>query len=106
GGRVHEHRVRCEQRREHDDVAQEEDPEAEAGDDPLGSRAAFDEVLRTSVREGDLPGIDGNVHAAPPPGGARAKRTSSSDGISVSSFSRNAKKRVAANAPSRPKAAI
>ena len=40
-GRVHEHRVGGKQRREHHDVAQQEDPEAIGNDDPLWGGAGF-----------------------------------------------------------------
>ena len=48
-GRIHQHRVGREERGEHDDVAEQEDPEAVANDDALGQQSAL-AVLRCGCR--------------------------------------------------------
>src|SRR6267154_4086964 len=104
-GRVSEHRVGGKDRRKHHDVAQQEDPEAVANDDPLGSGTGFT-CTRPRLVTNLIINCDSDVHTAISAWFACSKRAICSAGISISSSSRNAKASMVRKMPIAPAPAI
>ena len=113
-GRVRQHRIAREERREHDDVAEQEDPEAVADDDPLRRGAAGAMLRPVPGRRADaaIGCCVVAVSSASPRAGrqrrsrgaraarlARSIRATSSAGMMSSSWSRQAKTTKVAKAP-------
>src|SRR5215468_10581759 len=99
---MNQHRVSREQRREHDDVAEQEDPEAVSDDNALGRWAAV-------LRSGPQPAAAGDdcrdAHRATSARCALSNCASFSAGISASSWSRQAKTNIVMKAPIAPSVA-
>src|SRR5450631_2344543 len=105
GGRMREQHVSGKERREHDDVAQEEDPEAVANHDPLCGGTGF-----AGTRPRLVPNLvikcNSDVHTAISTWCACSNRAICSAGISISSSSRNAKASMVRKTPVAPTPAI
>src|ERR1700722_1405268 len=101
---VHEYRVARKERGEHDDVAQQEDPEAVSDHNPLWERPRFTCAWKRRLR--DAIDCDGDVHAAAPACWARSNSAICSAGTSNSVRPRDAKMSSGTNAPKSPKPAI
>src|SRR6516165_11617120 len=102
--RFYKHGITRKQRREHHDVAQQEDPEPEAGNDPLGCRTRLTYVQQLAFA--DRIHLNCDVHGDTSTVCARSNRPTSSAGISTSSFVRNMKASNVTAAPRTPKPAI
>src|SRR5215469_10138856 len=102
--RFYEHGITRKQRREHHDVAQQEDPEPKAGNDPLGCGTRLTDIKQFALA--DCIHLNCNVHGDTSTGCARSNRPTSSAGISTSSFVRNMKASNVTAAPRTPKPAI
>src|SRR5882757_6702036 len=100
-----EHRVSSKDCRKHHDVAQQEDPEAVANHDPLGSGTGLT-CTRPRLVTNLIINRDSDVHTAISAWFACSKRAICSAEISISSSSRNAKASIVRNIPIAPAAAI
>src|SRR5262245_59866567 len=103
-GGFHKHGITRKQRREHHDVAQEEDPEPEAGDVSLGCGTCLADAQQFALA--DCIHLNCDVHGDTSTGCAQSNRPTSSAGISTSSLVRNMKASNVAAAPRTPKPAI
>src|SRR5262249_41839703 len=99
-----EHGIARKQRREHHDVAQQEDPEPKAGDDALGCGTRLTDIKQFALA--DRIHLNCNAHCDTSTGCSRSNRPTSSAGISTSSFVRNMKASNVTAAPRSPKPAI
>src|SRR6266478_4686239 len=106
GGRVIEHRVSGEERREHDDIAQEEYPEAVANHDPLGRRTGLAGIRPRFVTDLTLVNCNSDIHTAISAWFACSNRAICSAEISISSSLRNAKASMVRKIPIAPAPAI
>src|SRR5215475_7845189 len=99
-----EHGIARKQRREHHDVAQQEDPEPKARYNALGCGTRLTDIKQFALA--DCIHLDCNVHGDTSTGCARSNRPTSSAGISTSSFVRNMKASNVTAVPRSPKPAI
>src|SRR5262245_3520910 len=99
-----EHGIARKQRREHHDVAQQEDPEPKARYNALGCGTRLTDIKQFALA--DRIHLNCDVHAYTSTGCARSNRPTSSAGISTSSFVRNMKASNVTAAPRSPKPAI
>src|SRR5882757_4818032 len=105
GGRVREHRVSGEERREHDDIAREEYPEAVSHHDPLGSGTGL-AGTRSRLVPNLIINCNSDIHTAISAWFACSNRAICSAGISISSSSRNAKASMVRKMPIAPRPTI
>src|SRR5258705_91916 len=105
GGRVREHPVSGEERREHDDIAQEEYPEAVSHHDPLGSGTGL-AGTRSRLVPNLIINCNSDIHTAISAWFACSNRATCSAEISISSSSRNAKASMVRKMPIPPAPAI
>src|ERR1700734_1500683 len=102
---MYQHRIGRKQRREHHDVAEEEDPEAVRDNDPFRSGTGF--ACTWQRRVPNLVNRNGDAHDATSSAWWRRSNWAicSTDTV-TSSSSRNAKNRKVPNAPIKPRPAI
>src|SRR6185295_7980823 len=102
--RLGEHGVGRKQRREHHDVAQQEDPEAKACDDSLGCRTRLTDIKQFALP--DIIHFNGDIHSETSTACVRSNWPTCSAEISTSSSTRNMKASSVTVAPKSPTPAI
>src|SRR6185312_13215566 len=98
--RLGEHGVGGKKRREHHDVAQQEDPEAKAGDDSLRCRTRLTDIKQFALP--DIIHFNGDIHSETSTACARSNWPTCSAEISTSSSTRNMKVRSVPRPPRSP----